>query len=692
MPLSAGEKLGPYEILALIGKGGMGEVYRARDTRLNRDVAIKVSTERFTERFEREARAIASLNHPNICHLYDVGPNYLVMELVEGPDLGERIKQGAMPLEESLNVARQIAEALEAAHQKGITHRDLKPGNIKIKWDGTVKVLDFGLAKMGGTPTVHSDESPTLTMGQSEAGLILGTASYMSPEQAKGKPVDPRSDIYAFGAVCYEMLTGQRLHRGETITEVLASVLKEGPQWDKVPVQMQRLLRRCLEKDPQKRLRHIGDVMALVDESGAEAPRRLKPALRWMWPGIAAAGIAIAATAVWVLRPAPDQPMLQMEINPPDGTKFVDTLTPFALSPDGRRIAFIAAGKDGKRMLWVRPIDAGTAAPIAGTENADIPFWSPDSRWVGFSANSKLQKVDVVGGGQPQVICDIVSRAGGTWNSEGVIVFDQGDKPLQRVSATGGVPTPLLPLDASRQEAFHAAPYFLPDGRHVLYLSKGDIKVASLDGKMNRVLIQGGGVGVYAPNPRGGGSILYWARGQLLARPFDPNKLEFTGEPTVIANGVGSNRWWYASATGLLAFRHDYGTQYQLAWFSRDGRTLGTVGDPGVLSTPRISPDQKTIAFQRTADQNKDIWTFDLARNTPTRFTFEPAGLMRGQYGHPTAGAFCISPLEAVGPSSSNVRRMALARGQLLPPAARFRPQRRYPTTGAGWCSRKGAR
>ena len=265
MPLPVGERLGPYEILAPIGAGGMGDVYSARDTRLHRDVAIKVSQDRFTERFELEARAIAALNHPNVCHLYDVEANYLVMELVDGPTLAERLKQGAIPLEEALNIARQIADALEAAHEKGIVHRDLKPGNIKIRPDGTVKVLDFGLAKVGGTPAVQGEHSPTLTVGPTEGGMILGTAGYMSPEQAKGKPVDQRADIYAFGVVLYEMLTGERLHHGETTTEILASVIREEPPWDKVPVQLRRLLRRCLEKDPNKRLRHIGDVMALVD-------------------------------------------------------------------------------------------------------------------------------------------------------------------------------------------------------------------------------------------------------------------------------------------------------------------------------------------------------------------------------------------------------------------------------------------
>src|SRR3984893_925083 len=278
----AGDKLGPYEIVAPIGKGGMGEVYRARDTRLKREVAIKISAERFTERFEHEARAIAALTHPNICTLHDVGPNYLVMELVEGPTLAERITEGPIPLDEALNIARQVADALDAAHDKAIVHRDLKPGNIKIKSDGTVKVLDFGLAKMGGTPTATVDESPTLTIGQTEAGVILGTASYMSPEQAKGKVVDHRADIYAFGAVLYEMLTGKRLHHGETTTEVLASVIKEEPQWDKVPVQVQRLLRRCLEKDPNKRLRHIGDVMELVDAPAAtvSVPATVEPRRR----------------------------------------------------------------------------------------------------------------------------------------------------------------------------------------------------------------------------------------------------------------------------------------------------------------------------------------------------------------------------------------------------------------------------
>jgi Tol biopolymer transport system component/predicted Ser/Thr protein kinase len=633
MPLSIGEKLGPYEITAPIGKGGMGEVYRARDTRLNREVAIKISAERFTERFENEARAIAALNHSNICHLYDVGPNYLVMELVEGPTLADRIKEGAIPLDEALAIARQVADGVEAAHEKGVVHRDLKPGNIKIKPDGTVKVLDFGLAKLGGTPTAQGDFSPTLTIGQTEAGVILGTASYMSPEQAKGKVVDQRADIYAFGAVLYEMLTGERLHRGETTTEVLASVIKEEPQWDKVPRQVEKLLKRCLEKDPQKRLRHIGDVMSLVEDAPAPAAPvaapQITPPARPKWPWVAAGltVLVVAAGAAWVLKPKPEQPLFQMEISPPEGVKFVSPLTPFALSPDGHKLVFVAAGKDGKRMLWLRSIDSETAAALSGTEGAEVPFWSPDSRWVGFSANGKLQKIDVTGGSQPQVICDIEGRAGGTWNQDGVILFDQGTKPIQHVSAAGGTPTSVFPLDASRGEATHLAPYFLPDGQHFLYYSSGktvDSKFGSLDGKVNRVILERQSVPTYAPNPRGGGWLVYNARGQLTARPFDPVKGEFTGPSAVIASGVGQGRWWYASTNGIMAFRHSYGSQYQLAWFGRDGHPQGMVGDPGTLNTPRISPDQKTIVFARLSEQNIDVWTFDLTRNTSARFTFEP--------------------------------------------------------------------
>ena len=638
-------RLGPYEILAPLGAGGMGEVYRARDTRLGREVALKVSAERFSERFEREARAIAALNHPNICQLYDVGPNYLVMELIEGPTLGEKMAAGPIPLEEALGIARQIAEALEEAHGKGIIHRDLKPGNVKIKPGGPsssmVKVLDFGLAKVGrgvvsasGSPS-DPDQSPTVSMtAATEAGVILGTAGYMSPEQARGKQVDKRADIWAFGVVLFEMLTGKRLFKGEDPSETLASVIKEEPDFNRVPAPVRPLLQMCLRKDPKKRLHDITAAKLMLEQlqespsQSAETAPTQKGSRRIISVAAAVVILAIGAAAAWsTWRPKPEQPMFQMEITPPDGVKFAATLTPFALSPDGRKLVFIGIGKDGKSMLWLRAIDSGTTTALAGTENGEIPFWSPDSRWIGFSANGKLQKMDVAGGGQPQVICEIEGRAGGTWNKDGVIVFDQGGKPLLRVSAEGGTPMPILAFDRSRQEAYHGAPYFLPDGRHLVYYTAGKkdvtIMLASLDGKLNQVLIEHSAAVTYAPNPRGGGSILYWERGQLLARPFDLDKLEFTGQATVIADGVGSARWWYPSSNGLLAFRHNYGTKFQLSWFGRDGHVQGNVGDPGLLAAPRISPDQKTVAFQRTDEQKTDVWMFDLTRNTSARFTFE---------------------------------------------------------------------
>jgi Tol biopolymer transport system component/tRNA A-37 threonylcarbamoyl transferase component Bud32 len=647
MPFSPGEKLGPYEIVGALGEGGMGQVYRARDTRLGRDVAIKVSSARFTERVEREAKAIAALNHPNICQLYDVGPNYLVMELIEGPTLGEAMAAGPIPTEDAIHIARQIADALEEAHSKGIVHRDLKPGNVKLKSTGpatsTVKVLDFGLAKVGPAvmsasgAAVDPENSPTMSIAAAtEMGVVLGTAGYMSPEQARGKVVDKRADIWAFGVVLFEMLTGKRLFKGEDASVTLAAVIKEEPDFNLVPAPLRPLLQMCLRKDPAKRMPDIAAAKLMleqVQESGSQpvqvVPEAKSGSRKMIWAAAAVVILAIAAGAAWaVLRPKPEQPMLQMEITPPNGVKFVAGLTPFALSPDGRRIAFVGTGKDGQQMLWLRTIDSGSAVALAGTENAEIPFWSPDSRWVGFSANGKLQKLDVTSGGQPQVICDIEGRAGGTWNRDGVIVFDQGDKPLLRVSAAGGTPTPILQLDASRNETYHGAPYFLPDGRHLLYYSAGrngfDLMLASLDGKVNRLLVERGGAPSYAPNPAGGGAILYNVRGQLTARPFDPDKLEFTDQPVTIADGVFPARWWYPSATGLLAYRHGYGIQYQLAWSGRDGKMLGNIGTPGALSAPRISPDQKTIAFTRTSDQNADVWTFDVTRSNTARFTFNP--------------------------------------------------------------------
>jgi serine/threonine protein kinase len=656
MSRSPGDKLGPYEILALIGKGGMGEVFRARDPRLNRDVAIKVSAERFSERFEREARAIAALNHPDVCHLYDIGPDYLVMELVEGPALAEKLKQGALPLEESLNIARQIADALEAAHEKGITHRDLKPGNVKVKSDGTVKVLDFGLAKIGGTPTPQTDNSPTLNTGRTEAGVILGTAAYMSPEQAKGSPVDHRADIYAFGAVLYEMVTGQRLHEGGTTTELLASVIKDQPQWDKVPPQIRKLLRQCLEKDPQKRLRHIGDVMRLVDD----APSAVHPAppvprqtgKRWLWPAIAAVLLAVTVVLAisYLRKETPPALLTLLQIPVPEKLRF-DSLTVPSISPDGRWLAFSpATGPDGIIRIWLRGMDSLEARPLDGTEMQvgfpGIVFWSPDSKFLAFSAGGKLKKVDI-SGGPPQVIADAPIVLGGSWNRDGTILFSSPVAPdgtrlnaapmLLRVSAAGGTPSPVT---APAPNTGHMVPQFLPDGRHFLYFRNSTkpentgIFAGSLNEKPEaqnpKPLLLTNRQALYVPSGNDGtGWLLFVREGSIMAQKFDPRRLELTGEPAPIASGVASlgNFAAYSVAdTGALIYRSGGESgQTQLVQFDSQGKVVRSLGDPGFYRFPETSPDGKRIAVALVTGNNTDIWVLDIERGSSSRLTFDPA-------------------------------------------------------------------
>jgi hypothetical protein len=542
MPLTAGDKLGPYEIISLIGKGGMGEVYRAHDPRTGRDVAVKVSAERFSERFDREVRAVASLNHPNICTLFDVGPNYLVMEYIEG-----EAPKGPMPLETALNYARQIAAALDEAHEKGIVHRDLKPGNIKIKQDGSVKVLDFGLAKQtqqsrdGGA----AEDSPTLSMAATQAGMILGTAAYMPPEQAKGKAVDKRADIWAFGVVLYEMLTGKRLFQGEDVTDILASVVKEQPDLSAVPSNVQRLLKSCLEKDPKNRLRDIADAWKLLEESGVGAAFAPSPSQRsllpWLITTSVAALVAVALSVFAYGHFTEETRVYRVSMVLPEKSVLTAGTTASlpAISPDGRHLAFVTE-RNARRELWVRDLDSLTARVLPGTQDALDPFWSPDSRFLAFFAEGKLKKIDAAGG-PVFTLCEAALGRGGTWSKNGVIVFaPDAYAALFRVSAEGGAATPLTALDPAANENSHRFPWFLPDDRHFLYTARSTdlqhtaIYVADLDSKMRRTVVSGGSNAVYAAP----GYLLYMREKTLVAQPFDAGSAKTTGDAVVVAQQV----------------------------------------------------------------------------------------------------------------------------------------------------------
>jgi serine/threonine protein kinase/Tol biopolymer transport system component len=636
MSLAAGDKLGHYEILAKIGAGGMGEVYRARDPRVGRDVAIKVSSEKFSERFDREARVIASLNHPNICQLYDVGPNYLVMELVEGES-----PAGPLPLETALNYARQIADALEAAHEKGITHRDLKPGNIKITPAGVVKVLDFGLAKTGGIPSVQSENSPTLSMDETQAGVILGTAAYMAPEQAKGKPVDKRADIWAFGVVLYEMLTGQRLFRGETLQETLASVLKEEPNLDRAPAETRLLLKRCLEQDPKHRLRDIADAMPLALLTSQT--RTVSPRLSWLWPGIAGLLLVTLALGAFLhFREKPPKPpeLFRFQIETPALRN--DGLFYMALSPDGRKLAYTAFGSDGVVRIWIRDMDTLESRMLAGTDVATSLFWSPDSRFVGFAAGSVLKKVEASGVAPPQTLCDVKNPVGmGSWSAGGVIIFSIRPGALQRVPASGGTPAELTTMLPG--ETIHTFPVFLPDGHHFLYYRGSGspdvqgIYTSSLDAKpkdppSKRILTTRYAFSFVPAEDSDVGTILFFRDNTVMAQAFDSRRLEPVGDPVAVAEHVasgGSTGWFTASASGGLAYRAGTGaagSSYQLTWFDRKGTILSRVGDPANYPGEiALSPDGKTVASGSGSVGNGNLWLVEFARGVRSRFTFEPA-------------------------------------------------------------------
>ena len=661
MTLTPGTRLGSYEIVGSIGVGGMGEVYRAKDTRLPRDAAIKVSAEKFNERFAGEAHAIASLNHPNITTLYDVGTDYLVMELVEGPTLAERIRQGPLPLDEAIGIARQIADALDYAHERGIVHRDLKPGNIKIRPDGVVKVLDFGLAKIGvGQEPSRSNESPTMTGPRTEAGTIVGTVAYMSPEQLKGQAVDKRADIWAFGCVVYEMLTGTRPHSAETSQETIASILRDEPDLRKVPAQARRLLKRCLEKDPQKRLRHVGDAMSLIDEppfgkhSSAVADAAPSPQTastkKWGLPAVAVGIVVLAAFALVAWAPWRNQPsrgnanqVVSLEVGETETMRFFYGGA-MAVSPDGHWMVFPAVGQDGVSRYWVRSLETVESRPLPGTETAYVPAaWSADSRYVIFSliGGRKLSKVDIQGGPPQTLSDDFDFTLNGLAATKDVILFGTaGATPLYRLAATGGKPVPITAL--AKGEGAHRFPQFLPDGKRFLYLrlhstdpAQSGIYIGSIDAKPEeqdtRRLLPANRQAYYsAASPGGPGYLVLMRDTTLLAQPFDPIKAELSGEPIPIAEGVDSFTpvsygLFAVSDTGVLVYRKGTGTSLRLAWLDGSGNTVGTPGDSNerIYNNAAPSPDGTRIAASLGPSGSRDLWIIDTHRNVTSRFTFD---------------------------------------------------------------------
>jgi serine/threonine protein kinase/Tol biopolymer transport system component len=623
----------------------MGKVYRATDTNLKRTVAIKVLPEAVATdaervaRFQREAEVLARLNHPNIAQIHGLektdGTTALVMELVEGPTLADRIAQGPIPIDEALPIAQQIIEALEAAHERGIVHRDLKPANIKLRPDGTVKVLDFGLAKALEPMAADTDTArgPTVTSpAMTRLGVILGTAAYMSPEQARGRAVDKRSDVWAFGCVMFEMLTGRQLFGGEDVTESIASIVRGEPDWGKLPsdtpAAIRRLLRRCVAKDPKERLMDIGvarleikdALTAPFSEASEPAARLLRARLPWF---VAALSVAVTlGTFAWSLQRHPAEPFpMRFEMVPPRG------LLPssLAFSPDGKQLAFVAPD-NGVLSLWVRRLDQDSAHSVPGTNDASFPFWAPDGRAIGFFANGKLYRIDS-SGGAPLTLADVAEGRGGSWSQDGVILFAPAlGAGLMRVAANGGVPLAATKLSPGQRG--HRWPQFLPDGRHFLFssLEEGEssgLFLASLDGNPPIRLLDGGS-GVYAS-----GHLVFGRGDTLNAAPFDVERMKLTGDSVMILQGVADSgngrRAVSFSSTGLFAYVRGSFDPRRLVWVNRAGTIVGFVGqlDTGGIANPELSPDGKRVAVTRRSENSPpNVWLIDIDRGVPTRFTF----------------------------------------------------------------------
>ena len=683
MTLSAGSKLGPYEVLSPLGAGGMGEVYRARDSRLGRDVAIKVlpaalaASPEARQRFEREAQTISQLAHPHICALYDVGregdTEYLVMELLEGETLSDRLAKGPLPLEQTLRFGQEIADALDKAHRQGIVHRDLKPGNVMLTKSG-VKLLDFGLARAVEPAAEHGSLTSLPTQrALTQEGTILGTFQYMAPEQLEGRPADERTDIFAFGAVLYEMATGRKAFSGATQASLITAIMSaEPPPLSSVqpasPPSLDRIVKTCLAKDPEERWQSAGDLKrelrwvaegsSSIVASGATPGRRSRGRAAAPWK-VAAIVLGLTAGALAVLlarKSVPTAQRLRFAIAAPPATSFLfageEVAGPPALSPDGRWLVFTATDAASKSRLWLRAMDSLEARPIAGTDNGSQPFWSPDSRSIGFFADKKLKKV-AVAGGAPDVLCDtgLFMAFGGSWSSQGTILYALGDGSLRQwrvgegqareVPGREGAEKGQRLRDSALSDAVGKVggslwPYFLPDGDHFLYLggeagttgeaSRVGIYVGSLSSKQSKHLLPYESRPVYDPT----GRILAVSEGNLLSVAFDARRLEIRGEPVRVAEGVGTdpilrNAFFTASANGILVFQKSEAAPglSRLTWIDRSGRPLGTVGEPRVYGAVRLSPDGRRAAVEVwNQEQTKEIWLADFSGGVEQRLIY----------------------------------------------------------------------
>jgi serine/threonine protein kinase len=653
MSLAPGSRLGPYEIVAPLGAGGMGEVYRAKDTRLERTVAIKVlpdhlSSPEARQRFEREARTISQLSHPHICTLYDVGHEggveYLVMEFLDGETLADRLVRGALPIEQALRYGIEITEALDRAHRAGIVHRDLKPSNVMLTRSG-VKLLDFGLAKLAGPPPgVFSGLSmlPTTPKGANltAEGTILGTFQYMAPEQLEGKEADSRTDVFAFGAVFYEMVTGRKAFSGGSQASLIASILERQPEpissiQPAAPPSVDHIVRKCLAKDPEDRWQTAADLASELKWSGETSstgavatvtPRR--PTKRWarILTGI---GLVLFGLAGGLLlsRARPQRPPVRsvFSVLPPKGSELGDWV---AVSPDERTLAFVAT-VDGTTTIWLRPFESANARSFPGTEEGLYPFWSPDGRSLGFFAGGKLKRIDLAGG-PAQILCDAPAPRGGSWNREGVILFGgQPSTGLFRVAASGGSPSAATTLDTTNAEVTHRWPEFLPDGKHFLFYlyspkpGRSGLYLGELGSSSKQLLVAGARRGGFASE-----HVFFARAGTLLARPFDTKKLNVTGDAVPIAEKVwfATDKFGHssfsASPLGTIVFRA--GTpELQLTWFDRSGKKIGAAGSPALFDEPMLSPDETRVAVGGSSPETDSgtLWAVDLVRGSISRLT-----------------------------------------------------------------------